>query len=129
MKKWTMVLIAILALALIVGCAGSKKGGTTEKAAAGGAGPKMTADGAVFSFQAPTGTVAVYLAGEFNGWRSDLDLMSDDDGDGIWTITYKLEPGTYQYKFVADGTWHQDPNNTKAAPDGFGGNNSLLVVQ
>ncbi|MCK4597121.1 hypothetical protein KAU04_03745, partial [bacterium] len=68
MKKWTMVLIAILALALMAGCAGSKKGGALEKGGAGGAGPKMTADGAVFSFQAPTGTVAVYLAGEFNGW-------------------------------------------------------------
>ncbi len=127
MRKWTVLLVAVLAVALIAGCAGTKKGGMTEKAAGGGA-PKITSEGVVFSFKAPAGTSAVYLAGEFNGWRPDLDLMSDDDGDGTWTMTYDLAPGTYQYKFVADGSWHQDPNNPKAAPDGFGGNNSVIVV-
>ncbi|KPL17759.1 MAG: hypothetical protein AMJ92_11110 [candidate division Zixibacteria bacterium SM23_81] len=91
-------------------------------------GPKVTSEGTLFSFKAPAGTKAVYLAGEFNGWRPDLDLMSDEDGDGVWTIAYPLDSGTYQYKFVADGRWFQDPNNPKAAPDGFGGNNSVLVV-
>jgi 1,4-alpha-glucan branching enzyme len=128
MRKWTVLLIAVLAVALLAGCAGTKKGGTMEKSAAGGGAPKMTSDGVLFSFQAPAGTKAVYLAGEFNGWRPDLDLMSDEDGDGIWTITYKLAKGTYQYKFVADGSWYQDPNNPEAAPDGFGGNNSVIVV-
>lgn len=128
MKKWSMLLVAILALALLVGCASTKKGAMVEKKAAQAAGPKMTSEGVLFSFMAPAGTMAVYLAGEFNGWRPDLDLMSDDDGDGVWTITYDLQPGTYQYKFVADGQWFQDPNNPKAAPDGFGGNNSVLVV-
>ncbi len=128
MKKWSLLLVAILTLALLAGCTTGKKGGTVQKAAAGGAGPKITPDGVVFSFKAPAGTRAVYLAGEFNGWRPDLDLMSDNDGDGIWIMTYPLGSGTYQYKFVADGQWFQDPNNSKAAPDGFGGNNSVLVV-
>jgi 1,4-alpha-glucan branching enzyme len=129
MKKWFVLLVAVLTVALLAGCAGTKKGGgTMEKAAGGAAAPKITSQGVVFSFKAPAGTKAVYLAGEFNGWRPDLDLMNDDDGDGIWTITYKLTKGTYQYKFVADGSWYQDPNNPDAAPDGFGGNNSVLVV-
>jgi 1,4-alpha-glucan branching enzyme len=128
MKKWFLLLTAMLIVALLVGCAGTKKSGMMEKAASGGAAPKITSEGVVFSFQAPPGTNAVYLAGEFNGWRPDLDLMNDDDGDGIWTITYDLAPGTYQYKFVADGSWYQDPNNPKAAPDGFGGNNSVVEV-
>jgi len=127
MRKWTVMLIAVLAIALLAGCAGTKKGGMTEKSS-GTAAPKMTSEGVVFSFEAPAGTKAVYLAGEFNGWRPDLDLMSDDDGDGVWTITYDLASGTYQYKFVADGSWFQDPNNPEAAPDGFGGNNSVIVV-
>jgi 1,4-alpha-glucan branching enzyme len=129
MKKWSIFLIAILALAMVAGCATSKKGGMMEKAAVGGEAPKVTAEGVEFAFEAPAGTQAVYLAGEFNGWRPDLDLMSDKDGDGIWTITYDLKPGTYQYKFVADGTWYHDANNPKTAPDGFGGNNSLLEVK
>jgi len=127
MKKWSMLLVAILALALMAGCAATKKSAVIEKGPQA-TGPKTTSQGVLFSFKAPAGTMAVYLAGEFNGWRPDLDLMSDDDGDGVWTITYDLQPGTYQYKFVADGQWFQDPNNPKAAPDGFGGNNSVLVV-
>jgi len=127
MRKWTLLLVGILTMALLAGCAGSKYG--AEKNTMGGtAAPKMTSEGVVFSFEAPPGTNAVYLAGEFNGWRPDLDLMNDDDGDGIWTMTYDLAPGTYQYKFVADGQWFQDPNNPEAAPDGFGGNNSVIAV-
>jgi len=127
MRKWTMLLVAVLAVSLLAGCAGSKKGGMVKGTSGVGA-PKMTSEGVVFHFEAPPGTNAVYLAGEFNGWRPDLDLMSDDDGDGVWTITYDLAPGTYQYKFVADGSWFQDPGNAEAAPDGFGGNNSVIVV-
>lgn len=128
MKRWSMLLVAILALTLLVSCAGAKKAGMVEKESAPAIGPKVTPEGTLFSFKAPAGTKAVYLAGEFNGWRPDLDLMSDDDGDGVWTISYPLKSGTYQYKFVADGRWFQDPNNSKAAPDGFGGNNSVLVI-
>lgn len=128
MKRWSTFLIAMLVLTLLAGCASTKKGAMVEMGEVGGAAPKITSQGVLFSFKAPSGTMAVYLAGEFNGWRPDLDLMSDDDADGIWTITYSLDPGTYQYKFVADGRWFQDPNNPKAAPDGFGGNNSVLVV-
>jgi 1,4-alpha-glucan branching enzyme len=127
MKKWSVLLIAILAVALVAGCAATKKETAVTKTA-GGSAPKITAGGVAFGFKAPAGTKAVYLAGEFNGWRPDVDLMSDDDGDGIWTITYKLAKGTYQYKFVADGSWYQDPNNPAAAPDGFGGNNSVIAV-
>ena len=129
MKKWSIFLIAILALTMVAGCATSKKGGMMEKVETGGEAPKMSAEGVELSFEAPAGTQAVYLAGEFNGWRPDLDLMSDEDGDGIWTITYELKPGTYQYKFVADGSWFHDPANPNTAPDGFGGDNSVLEVK
>jgi hypothetical protein len=128
MKRWSTFLVAILPLTLLIGCAGAKKTSTVEKESVPAVGPKVSSEGALFSFKAPTGAKAVYLAGEFNGWRPDLDLMSDEDGDGVWTITYPLDSGTYQYKFVADGQWFQDPNNPEAAPDGFGGNNSVLVV-
>ncbi len=126
MQTWTVLLVAVLTMALLAGCAGTKKSVVMEKAGAGA--PKITSEGVVFNFKAPAGTNAVYLAGEFNGWRPDLDLMNDDDGDGTWTMTYDLASGTYQYKFVADGSWYQDPGNPNAAPDGFGGNNSVIVV-
>ena len=40
----------------------------------------------------------VRLMGTFTNW-SDGAMMSDDDGDGIWTITLDLPVGTHEYKF------------------------------
>ena len=45
----------------------------------------------------------VYLNGNFNGWCGDCNPMSDDDGDGIWTITMSLADGDYEYKFTVNG--------------------------
>lgn len=81
-----------------------------------------------FSFKAPAGTQMVYLAGNFNNWDPKALPMSDADKDGVWTVTIKLDPGTYQYKFVADGKWYPDPDATAKVDDGYGGYNSVLVV-
>jgi glycosidase len=78
-----------------------------------------------FSHSAP-GAAKVSLAGEFNGWSDAANPMTNQDG--TWTLTLNLAPGSYQYKFVVDGAWKQDPNNPEAVPDGFGGNNSVLKV-
>ena len=48
-------------------------------------------------------TDTVYLNGNFNGWCGDCNPMSDDDGDGIWTITMELADGDYEYKFTVNG--------------------------
>jgi hypothetical protein len=94
-------------------------------------GPQITPSGTVrFNFQ-PQGRVKkIYLAGNFNGWNPGNDdyLLSDEDGDGIYSITIKLEPGTYQYKFVIDSRWTKDPNSPAAHPDGFGGQNGKFEV-
>jgi hypothetical protein len=45
----------------------------------------------------------VAIAGDFNGWNPQANLLEDPEGDGIWTGTLKLEPGRYEYMFVLDG--------------------------
>jgi len=81
-----------------------------------------------FSFK-PSGTPgSVFLAGTFNNWSPTATAMSDTDGDGIYEVTIELEPGDYQYKFVVDGNWYEDPYSSDYTPDGFGGKNSVLVV-
>ena len=45
----------------------------------------------------------VYLNGNFVGWCGDCNPMSDDDGDGIWTITMALADGDWEYKFTVNG--------------------------
>lgn len=81
-----------------------------------------------FTFVPPGTPASVYLAGTFNNWNSSKDLMSDEDGDGIYEIVLNLEPGTYEYKFVVDGRWMEDPYSDSHKDDTYGGQNSVLIV-
>ena len=40
----------------------------------------------------------------------------------------KLEPGRYQYRFVIDGEWLNDPLNENVEPTPYGGHNSVFVL-
>ncbi len=101
------------------------------KALAAGAAPrapKLTADGVVFTY-AGSARTSVTLCGDFNGWATAADKLTQA-ADGTWTITRKLAPGSYAYKFLVDGsTWKVDDGNPQAQDDGFGGKNSLVIVK
>jgi len=94
-------------------------------------GPNLTPDGVVFNFKPEGKPAKIFLAGTFNKWNpaDPSYLMKNDDPNGMWTITVKLAPGTYQYKFVADGKWIKDPSAPGSAPDGFGGQNGQFDVK
>jgi len=79
-----------------------------------------------FSIRAPAAT-KVYLAGEFNEWNSTATPMKKQS-NGDWVVTMQLRAGTYQYKFVVDGNWVPDPDNTDRISDDRGGFNSVLRV-
>ena len=73
----------------------------------------------------------VRLAGDFNGWIPDKDVRSRVQTEGaqrIWTKILNLPPGTYEYRYVVDGEWCEDPENPHAVPGPVGGRNSVLVV-
>ena len=71
----------------------------------------------------------VAIAGDFNGWNPQANILEDLDGDGIWTGTLKLEPGRYEYMFVLDGEkWFSDPNALRYVKDGFGNKNAILEI-
>ncbi|MCF7913362.1 MAG: alpha amylase N-terminal ig-like domain-containing protein [Candidatus Cloacimonetes bacterium] len=82
-----------------------------------------------FSYQ-PAGAVTdVYLAGSLNDWNQKSDMMTDDDGDGVYEVTKLLKSGEYSYKFVVNGMqWVPDEKAEKFEEDGFGGQNSMIVV-
>jgi hypothetical protein len=44
----------------------------------------------------------VYVAGTFNNWSGDANIMSDDDGDGIYTTSVEIAPSSIEYKFELD---------------------------
>ncbi|MEZ4410928.1 MAG: DUF1592 domain-containing protein [Polyangiales bacterium] len=73
---------------------------------------------------------SVSVAGSFNAWSTTAWPLTRVDGTRRWTLTRDLEVGTHQYKFVVDGRdWVRDPSNPDTAPDGFNGQNSVLVVR
>lgn len=89
--------------------------------------PEVSLDGkVVFRYKNPDAS-KVYIAGDFNGWNSEKDLMAKDE-KGVWSITLNLNPGEYKYKFVVDGNWITDPSNPNQADDGYGGKNSVVKV-
>ena len=45
-----------------------------------------------------------------------------------WETVVQLELGIYQYKFVRDGKWFNDPANPARSPDGYGGWNSIIEI-
>ena len=49
----------------------------------------------------------VFLAGEFNHWRTG-DLPMKREADGFWTATLDLEPGEYRFRYSADSQWFID---------------------
>jgi chromosome partitioning protein len=89
-------------------------------------GPVPVPGGVLFRISAP-GAREVSLIGDFNGWSEPMS-MNDDDEDGVWIAIARLDPGTYEYKFVIDGDWQTDPNNPADVDDRHGGRNSVVVV-
>jgi 1,4-alpha-glucan branching enzyme len=70
----------------------------------------------------------VLVAGSFNDWRARATPMSKQPG-GRWSTQILLEPGDYEYRFVVDGTWQDDPLATRFAPNPFGGLNCVVEVK
>ena len=89
---------------------------------------KAAAKSVTFTVHAEKGK-AVYVAGEFNKWNPTAKKMAYKAKEGIYAATLKLAAGTYQYKFVIDGTWCADPENAEAVPNDQGTFNSVMTVK
>src|SRR5437879_6496291 len=68
----------------------------------------------------------VCVAGNFNNWRPEATEMIPTGG-GKWAKELRLQPGTYEYRFVVDGEWTTDPKASGTVPNPFGDLNSLLA--
>lgn len=73
-------------------------------------------------------TRTVCIVGSFNGWNPTATPMLKT-GAGQWTKELVLSPGIYEYQYVVDGKWINDPYAVKSTPNPFGGRNSVLVVE
>ena len=80
-----------------------------------------------FSVRAEVGS-KVFLAGSFNDWNPTAKEMSDKKNDGVYAVALSLAPGTYQYKYVIDGTWCADPECADWVQNDLGTLNSVKHV-
>jgi len=81
-----------------------------------------------FTVRAKEGS-KVFLAGIFNNWDPTTKPMADKTGDGVYTVALNLAPGSYQYKFVIDGTWCADPECKDWIQNDHGTLNSVKTVE
>ena len=80
-----------------------------------------------FEVNAP-GAKMVYLAGDFTQWQEQPKKMTRKrNQDGVFSTSMALGPGTYQYKYIVDGEWRDDPQ-AAACVNEFGTQNSVVSV-
>lgn len=66
----------------------------------------------------------VAVTGNFSGWYK-IDMQQKQPG--IWQLSLPLKEGIHQYKFVVDGDYISDPQNSNNSGEPY--NNSLLEIE
>jgi 1,4-alpha-glucan branching enzyme len=70
----------------------------------------------------------VVLVGDFTDWQArplTMDRMKPRSRTFAAAVT--LPPGSYQYKFIVDGEWTEDPK-AECVPNRFGTHNSVVTI-
>jgi 1,4-alpha-glucan branching enzyme len=80
-----------------------------------------------FKYEAPEAR-AVFIAGDFNNWDASTTGLKRDKG-GVWKASLKLKPGRYEYKFIVDGEWRNDPQCHQCIPNRYGTANCIIEVK
>jgi len=71
----------------------------------------------------------VQLVGDFTDWEARPIIMDRmKPRSRTFGVVVDLPPGTYQYKFIVDGEWVEDPNADSVTND-FGTSNSVIDVE
>jgi len=70
----------------------------------------------------------VFLVGDFNSWDTSSRPLKKAS-KGTWKTSIKLMPGRYEYRFLVDGEWQNDPNCTNFIPNPYGCENCVLTLE
>ena len=79
-----------------------------------------------FSFKAIDAT-EVILMGDFNDWDPKKHPMNRNE-NGVWEKAIIIPPGRYEYKFMVDGRWREDPLNDQRCSNCYGTYNNIVTV-
>jgi 1,4-alpha-glucan branching enzyme len=80
----------------------------------------------VFALEAPEAQ-RVHVTGTFCDWQINSFALKKGRG-GTWRTALSLSPGRYEYRFLVDGEWRDDPSCTERVPNPFGAENCVLHV-
>jgi hypothetical protein len=80
----------------------------------------------VFRLHAYNNAKKVYLSGSFNNWKP-AELLMNETPSG-WDLPLYLADGTHTYRFVVDGKWLADPQNSETLPNEFNDVNSVIRI-
>jgi len=69
----------------------------------------------------------IILSGSFNNWSTDSYTLAHTGDE--WSISMRLKPGKYLYKFIVDGNWMIDPGNPLWEQNQYGTGNSVLWIE
>ncbi|HZZ79741.1 MAG TPA: glycogen-binding domain-containing protein [Gemmataceae bacterium] len=79
-----------------------------------------------FKLSAPLAQ-CVLVTGSFCNWQTHSHHLKKDKA-GVWKATLSLPAGRYEYRFVVDGEWQNDPLCHERVPNSFGTENCILHV-
>ena len=96
------------------------------KAKAQKKGTAPTKKKASFRLNAPEATM-VCLAGSFNEWDPSVRPLRRD-AKGAWMTTVTLAPGIYEYRFIVDGEWCDDPDASERRANEHGTQNCIIRI-
>lgn len=88
--------------------------------------PKVQKKRVTFKLVAPEAK-DVRLSGSFNDWSYENTPLKKD-ANGVWKTVVSLAPGTYEYRFLVDGEWRDDPECPLRVENPFGSQNCVRVV-
>ncbi|PQJ77981.1 hypothetical protein [Polaribacter porphyrae] len=69
----------------------------------------------------------VILSGSFNRWNEHLYKMQKTKNG--WKLNLQLSPNYYEYKFIVDGKWIEDPDNPNKTENEFYEYNSVINIK
>ena len=82
---------------------------------------------ATFKFMAPEAK-SVLLAGDFNAWEPESHPLKKTS-NGLWKANLSLSPGRYEYRFLVDGQWQNDPECKSYASNPYGSENCIINLK
>ena len=68
----------------------------------------------------------VILAGSFNKWDENHFKMEKTENG--WELSLQINPGVYEYRYIVDGEWIDDPGNPNKVKNEFDEYNSVIDV-